>query len=62
MRRFNELYALFEELRRLKQVEMVEAEKIENPIRRAVAVDIVQERIADVEWKIEWKIEREMKG
>lgn len=53
MRRFSELFALFEELRRLKQRDLVEAEGIRDPIKRAYALVAAQERIERVERKIE---------
>ena len=58
MSRFNDLYALFAELRRLKQEEMVEAEGMQDPIKRAAAMVNVQESI---EW-VERKIEEGMRG
>ena len=51
------LRALFEELRRLKQHDLVEAEGMRDPIKRAYALVAAQEQI---EW-VERRIERRMK-
>ena len=47
------LRTLFEELRRLKQHDLVEAEGMRDPIKRAYALVLVQERIERVERRIE---------
>ena len=52
------LRTLFEELRRLKQHDLVEAEGIRDPIKRAYALVAAQERIE----RVERRIERRMKG
>jgi hypothetical protein len=52
------LRALFEELRQLKQRDLVEAEGMRDPIKRAYALVLVRERIE----RVERRIEREMKG
>ena len=52
------MYALFEELRRIKQGDLVEAEGMQDPIKRAAAMVNVQESI---EW-VERKIEEGMRG
>ena len=52
------LRELFAELRHLKQVDLVETEGIRDPIKRAYALVLVQERIE----RVERRIEREMKG
>ena len=52
------LRELFAELRHLKQVDLVEAEGIRDPIKRAYALVLVRERIE----RVERRIERRMKG
>ena len=52
------LRALFEELRRLKQHDLVEVEGMRDPIKRAYALVLAQEQIE----RVERRIEREMKG
>lgn len=52
------LRELFAELRRLKQVDLVEAEGIRDPIKRAYALVLAQEQIE----RVERRIEEGMKG
>lgn len=52
------MYELFEELRRIKQGDLVEAEGMQDPIKRAYALVLVQEQIE----RVERKIERGMRG
>lgn len=47
------LRALFEELRRLKRHDLVEAEGMRDPIKRTYALVLAQERIERVERRIE---------